>query len=133
MKALSIRPEFAMEILRGEKTEEYRSWTTHYRGNLLICNSARKKKGTVAGHALCVAKIIAIEKRYNEEYDEIYYAWKFAPFREAGSYWIKPIPVKGQLKLFNVDDQLIHPAPFKDINSPQAVQWWDKEIAPLIY
>ncbi len=44
MQALSIRPEFAMEILVGEKTEEYRTWKTHHRGDLLICNSARKRR-----------------------------------------------------------------------------------------
>ncbi len=131
MQALSIRPEFAMEILVGEKTEEYRTWKTHHRGDLLICNSARKKKGTVAGYALCVAKITDIEERQDE--DGTYYAWKIAPFEEGGSYWIEPIKVKGQLKLFNVDDKLINPAPFKDINSAEADKWWDEKIEPLIY
>ncbi len=28
MKALSIHPEYALEILKGQKTEEYRTWST---------------------------------------------------------------------------------------------------------
>ena len=67
MKALSIHPEYGMEILNGTKTEEYRTWTTKYRGDLLICNSAKKTRGTVPGHALCVAKIIGIEERDDGE------------------------------------------------------------------
>lgn len=67
MKVLSIHPEYGMEILNGTKTEEYRAWTTKYRGNLLIYNSAKKTHGAVASHALCVAKITGIEERYDGE------------------------------------------------------------------
>ena len=72
MKVLSIHPEYGMEILNGTKTEEYRTWTTKYRGDLLIYNSAKKTHGAVASHALCVAKITGIEERYDGE--QKYYA-----------------------------------------------------------
>ncbi|MBD5807383.1 ASCH domain-containing protein [Lactobacillus sp. 0.1XD8-4] len=131
MKALSIHPEYAMEILNGTKTEEYRTWTTHYRGDLLICNSAKKTHGAVAGYALCVAKITGIEKRTAS--DGPYYAWQIAPFKQGGSYWIDPVKVKGQLKLFNVADDLIVPAPFTNPFSLAGKEWYREKIAPLIY
>lgn len=36
MKCLSIREPWLELILRGEKTEEYRTWPTQYRGPLLL-------------------------------------------------------------------------------------------------
>ena len=36
IKALSIRQPYLGRILRGEKTEEYRSWRTTYRGPLIL-------------------------------------------------------------------------------------------------
>jgi len=41
MKALSISPEYALEILAGRKTIEYRSWKTNHRGDLLICSTVK--------------------------------------------------------------------------------------------
>lgn len=131
MKALSIRPDAALDIMLGQKVEEYRTWSTPYRGDLLICNTAKKIHGTVPGYALCVAKIYDIIER--EDADGIYYAWKIAPFTKGGSYWIEPIKVKGQLKLFNVDDRLIHPAPFTRIDSKAAAKWLQEKIQPLVY
>lgn len=131
MKALSIYPEYAMEILTGAKTEEYRTWTTKYRGDLLICNSAKKTPGAVAGYALCVAKITSI-REINDSSGH-YYGWQIAPFEKNGSYWIDPIPVKGQMRLFNVADQLIKRAPFTSIDSAAAKQWYREKVMPLIY
>lgn len=130
MKALSIHPEYAMEILLGTKIEEYRTWTTKYRGDLLICNSAKKTHGAVAGYALCVAKITGI-REINDENGH-YYGWQIAPFKAGGSYWIMPLRVKGQLRLFNVDDQLITSAPFTDITSAAAQKWYQEKIVPLM-
>ena len=56
-----------------------------------------------------------------------------APFEEGGSYWIDPLKVKGQLKLFNVDDRLIKPAPFTKRFSKAGEEWYQEKIAPLIY
>ena len=131
MKVLSIHPEYGMEILNDTKTEEYRTWTTKYRGDLLICNSAKKTHGAVASHALCVAKITGIEERYDGE--QKYYAWVIAPFEKGGSYWIEPLKVKRQLKLFNVDDRLIKTALFTNPFSKAGEQWYQEKIAPLIY
>ena len=54
MKALSIHPEYAMNIVKGLKTVEVRTWTTKYRGDLLICATTKKGKGLISGHALGV-------------------------------------------------------------------------------
>lgn len=41
MKALSVKQPWAELIARGEKSIETRTWQTNYRGDLLICASAR--------------------------------------------------------------------------------------------
>ena len=61
MKALSLRPEWAMPVMLGLKTIECRSWKTDYRGELLICASAKPCPGTIAGHALCTVELVDIE------------------------------------------------------------------------
>lgn len=131
MKALSIHGNYIMDIINGNKTIEYRTWTTNYRGPLLLCASAKKYPNSIYGHAVCVAMIRDIE--WNEE-DQLYY-WHIEPFKKGGSYLIEPIKVKGQLKLYNVDDKLIKPAPFVKVehSNPKFDEWYNKKIKPLIY
>ena len=102
MKALSLRPEWAWAVFIGEKDIEYRTWQTKYRGDLLICSSSRKLKGTIPGHALIVCTLDDIT--YNEK--EKIYEWHLNNFRE-----IIPFPVKGKLHLYDVDDSLIQYLP----------------------
>ena len=112
MKAISIKPHFAHQILCGTKTTEYRTWQTKHRGDLLICSSAApKEKGTISGHALIVCRLAAVEPLSKRELKQIgideqpekpIYGWRLTDFRT-----IKPFPVKGKLNLFNVDDKLI--------------------------
>ena len=101
MKALSIRPKYADEIARGEKIEEYRTWKTAYRGDLLICASAYNHGAAyVRGHALCIVELFDIERdTFNNDY-----AWKLRNVR-----FIDPFPVKGKLHLYEVDNALIKP------------------------
>ena len=98
MKALSIHPYYADKILYREKTIECRSWKTSYRGDILICSTAKKVEGTIPGHALCVAELVDVVP-FDESHlddacmDEVpydAYAWILDNFRI-----IKPIPVKG--------------------------------------
>lgn len=98
MKALSIRGDYALEILLGEKTEEYRTWTTKYRGPLLICSTAEKISGTISGHALCVTEVTSIKKLRDGTF-----AWQLGNVQ-----YIKPFSVKGQQRLYNVPDERIH-------------------------
>lgn len=57
MKALSLRGDYVMDIIRGQKKIEYRSWQTKYRGPILLCSTVKKVHGAVPGYALCVAMI----------------------------------------------------------------------------
>lgn len=44
MKAISIKNPFAGLIASGKKRYEVRTWTTKYRGDLLICSSQKPEK-----------------------------------------------------------------------------------------
>ena len=111
MKALSIHPEPAMMIFAKKKTLEIRTWTTNYRGDILICSTQHKIKDTIPGHALCVvtlADVFPFEKKhckdamiYESGYESGLYAWKLENVR-----YIKPIPLKGKLGLWNYDGEI---------------------------
>lgn len=111
MKALSIHPQYAMLIFAGAKTVEIRTWSTDYRGDLLICSTAKKIKDTIPGHALCVVtlkNVVPFEKKHLEpaqvasvdDYNGLY-AWELENVR-----YIKPIPLKGKLSLWNYDGEI---------------------------
>lgn len=113
MKALSVTPEWAMPILLGAKTVEWRSWKTSYRGDLLICASSKPKPGYISGRALCVVTLTDIEPFFSEhlvpammDYIEPGYAWVINDLR-----WIKPFEVKGKLHLYDVPDDRIEYIP----------------------
>ncbi|MCM1329346.1 MAG: ASCH domain-containing protein [Ruminococcus sp.] len=113
MKALSVRNPWAQLIFEGEKTFEYRTWKTDYRGDLLICSTANPKiKDTICGHAICVVRLNDIVKVTKENYQEFendltsddigIYAWQLTDLR-----YIQPFPIKGKQGFANVDDSLI--------------------------
>lgn len=111
MKALSIHPYFAGAIFAGQKTVEVRTWKTDYRGDLLICSTNKKLKDTIPGHALCVvrlADVVPFTKKHLEaacmhpnEYQDGLFAWLLEDLR-----YIRPIPLKGKLGLWNYDGEL---------------------------
>ena len=98
MKALSIMPYFADRIAAGEKVEEYRTWKTDYRGDLLICASSKNEgPDLVRGHAICVVELYDITQRAPRDF-----VWHIRNVR-----FIDPFPVKGKLHLFDVEDDKI--------------------------
>ena len=115
MKALSVRGDYIMDMIAGKKKIEYRTWKTNYRGPLLMCSTAKKVAGAAPGYAICVVNLKSIQYFPLEGF----YHWNI----ELANV-IKPIHVKGQLKLFNVDDNLIEPISMKEFES---------EVRPLIY
>lgn len=115
MKALSVRGDYVMDMIAGKKKIEYRTWSTKYRGPLLMCSTTKKVAGAAPGYALCVVNLKSIEY---VEFDDCFH-WNIELMDV-----IKPIHVKGQLKLFNVADELIKPISKEE---------FDKEVAPLIY
>ena len=99
MKAVSLRPEWAMPVMLGLKTVECRTWRTEHRGDLLICSSARPCPGAVAGKALCVVTLDDIEPfearhlwdAYMDDCPRGAWAWKLSGLR-----WVEPFDVTGR-------------------------------------
>ena len=61
MKCLSVRQPWASMIARGEKTIEVRTWSTHYRGPLVICVSKSPRISDLpVGVALVVVDLIDV-------------------------------------------------------------------------
>lgn len=116
MKALSVRGDYIMDMIKGTKKIEYRTWQTKYRGPLLMCSTTKKVAGAAPGYAVCVVNLKSIEW---SDFDNCFH-WNIEL-----QDLIEPVPVKGQLKLFNVDDSMITP-----IEDKKA---WEAKIKPLIY
>ncbi len=134
MKALSLRPEWALPVFLGAKSIECRTWKTDHRGPLLICSSSAKCPGTIAGHALCIVDLQAIEPfspahldgalLLPEELPDNAYAWHIELID-----WVEPFDVKGKLHLYDVDDDLIRVIP-ESVSSSDAL---DRYFEPLVY
>lgn len=127
LKAISIHPEPVMEILAGKKTEEYRSWTTHHRGPLLICSTAIKTSGCISGHAVCIVDLVDVKKIAEDSY-----AWIFENVR-----CIKPFPIKGQRRLYHVsDDRIVEPEAgefiFEDGEKVVTEEFWQDYYLSLV-
>ncbi len=97
MKALSIRQPYASEIASGEKTEEYRSRRTHFRGPLLVCSTKAPDEGgegMPCGVTICTVDLVDC-----------------IPDGSGGWAWVlenprpvEPRPIKGVLGFYEVDD-----------------------------
>jgi len=116
MKALSLRQPYASFIAIGKKTIETRTWATNYRGELLIVSSKGKiykdvpyrhllSMGLPFGMALATVELIACRPMIKEDeknamisYNPLLFAWVLINIKR-----IEPFPVKGQLRLFEVD------------------------------
>ena len=109
---------YAAEIAVGDKPEEYRTWKTDYRGDLLICASTYNDGWEYPrGFALCVVNLYDI--KWLEE-DECY-AWLLKDIRP-----VIPFPVKGRLHLYDVDDKLIRFVRKKP--NVQLFNWWQFDL-----
>ncbi len=104
MKAISIKQPWANMIAHGEKTIETRTWATNYRGPLLIVSS-KVPDIPLAGYAVAVAELVDCRPMRPEDEGAAccrWYpgavAWVLAKVRQ-----IKPVPVRGQLRLYDVD------------------------------
>ena len=136
MKALSIHPLFAMDIFFLEKTVENRSWRTNYRGDILICSTAKKFKDTIPSCALCVVTlkdVVPMKKKhleaacmYPEEYNPDTYAWILENVR-----CVKPFPVKGKLSLWECDHGIEYIKVSDDPEENEII--FDKYYEPFVY
>ena len=118
MKAISVKQPWAGLIAGGQKTIETRTWSTPYRGPILICSSLQPDPEALAlemlvyhqhkaaGTALATADLCAC--RPMTKADEAAAMCEFYPRAWA---WvlenIRPLPiprrVRGQLGIFEVD------------------------------
>lgn len=114
IKALSVRQPWASWIAEGYKTIETRMWGTKYRGPILICASKRPDpnpklkhlvKNLPKGVAVAVAELVDCRQMVEDDsvpaMCPVYpraVAWILRKIRP-----IEPFPVKGQVKLFDVE------------------------------
>jgi len=118
MKALSIKPPWIELILSGRKTIEVRSWKTDYRGPLLLVSSKSLDPygaslfpysdtllPVLRGHAVaicdlrfCQRMIVCDERHALCNYYPGFYSWLLRRVKP-----IKPFPVRGMLRLFEVE------------------------------
>ncbi len=113
MKAVSIKQPWASLIACGIKTLEVRAWPTIHRGPLLICSSRRPViEGHRHGSALCVVNVTDCRpmKRADvpfacvEKFYPNHFVWVLRDVK-----LIEPFSVVGQLRLFEIRDNLIRP------------------------
>lgn len=112
MKALSIYAPFATAIAANLKTIETRSWSTDYRGEILICSTVKDKNYKpikdyfIFGKALAIAAIKDCTKFKKTDYEKAMvdpsvdmtdmYSWHLTDIKP-----IKPIDIKGQQRIYN--------------------------------
>lgn len=120
MKALSVREPWITLIAAGWKTIETRTWSTRYRGELLLCGSA-SPRGPRAGLAACVAKLVDCRPLTDSKEDSVgsltdlyagAMAWVFEDIRP-----VMPFPVRGKLGVFDLPLEgayNLHPLPLDD-------------------
>jgi hypothetical protein len=126
-KAISIKQPWANYIAQGIKLIEIRSWTTKYRGDIIICASKLPVDGykiigydneksiitnykdyeesVHLGKAICIAELYDITKMKRKDakralvkYNSDMYSWHLRNIRD-----IDPFDVKGKLGLFNLE------------------------------
>ena len=109
MKAISLKQPWANLVASGRKTIETRTWSTKYRGKILIVSPKSPANLGPTGMALAIAEIV--DCRPMTEVDEDAACCKIYPKAQA---WvlrnvrrIEPFAVNGQLGIYEVDDELV--------------------------
>jgi hypothetical protein len=89
-KALVVREPWASQIAEGTKVTEFRSWSTRYRGPLLIV-MAKRRESCWPGCAVCVVDLVDCRQRGPRDF-----SWHLDHLRV-----IEPTPIAGRLGLFD--------------------------------
>lgn len=102
--AISVKQPYANLIRDGIKTIETRTWSTGYRGRLLIVSSKRPYIEP-AGYALALADLVDCRPMQKADWKRACcdpyagaFAWELAHIQKLH----KPFPVTGQLNLYTV-------------------------------
>lgn len=142
MKSLSVKQPWCELIASGRKTLEIRTWKTNYRGPLLICASSQPNRDALArferqgaevpggfsalGVAICIVELVdcrppRVDAHGKDEADASCYidfdAWCWVlknPRR------VEPVPIKGRLNIYEVDDALVRFLPVASAASTRA-------------
>lgn len=109
MKALSIRQPWASLIASGRKTIEVRTWSTSYRGPLLICASRRPDiDGLPTGLAVCTVNLVDVRPITTSDSDaacvNVTPGAQFAWVLDAATPLDFSLPISGRLGLFDLPD-----------------------------
>jgi hypothetical protein len=118
MKALSIKQPWASLIASGRKTLEIRSWSTRYRGPLVVVASAQPSREHMDHFTLAdaplgatIAVVDLIEVREATPLDSERACWEVPPgmfaWRLANPRHLEPLAVRGRLNLWEIDDALV--------------------------
>lgn len=93
IKCLMIKPQYVSEICGGQKKVEFRTWSTSYRGDFFVgCCSTKWSVGFIAA-------VAELKDCVYDENEKLYH------FILDNVRIIKPIPVKGKLRLFDVETE----------------------------
>lgn len=102
-KALCLKQPWANLIISGKKTIETRKWNTNYRGEIMLCTS-KVPQIDPYGCAVAIAVLYDVRKMIAE-----HEALAMTKVYDRAHSWflkdiipIEPIPVIGQLSLFNI-------------------------------
>ena len=104
MKAISLKQPWANLVACGYKTLETRTWTTSYRGELLICSSA---SGEIEPTGCALALVNLVDCREMEDGDAE--AACILRYPEAKVFvledirLLQPFPVRGSLNIYDLD------------------------------
>lgn len=109
MKALSVRAPWAEMIASGLKTIEVRSRPTHYRGQLLICQSG-------GGGAVAIVEVVDCRKLTDADDAASGGVWSKFPAARGHYAWVVRLirrvtsdTIKGRLSFYDVDDRILRP------------------------
>jgi len=122
VKAINVRQPWASLLRDGIKTIELRSWNTHYRGAVVVCASGSKPTGEYAsvarerglveaprGVVMCLVDIVdsvpavaSDEARACFRVPHGHFAWRVRLVTR-----LDPVPVRGRLNFWDIDDRLL--------------------------
>lgn len=94
MRALVVRQPYANQIANGSKTVEHRSWSTQYRGPILIvAGQNRSEQGTEPpyGVTVCIVELGSVSGNIGAY---CWHLWAPLPVRHR--------PIRGRLGLWKV-------------------------------
>lgn len=133
MKAISIKQPMVDRLFWDDDNVVFRSEDTEYRGELLICSSAKRKvEDCICGYALYVMDLIDViavtSENFSEwhlceppDHDNTVYAWVLDNLR-----LVDPFPAIEAPGVYDVDDGLIHMcSEIEQMGDDEVQAWFD--------